>query len=108
VAIEQALQTIWTKTARRIAHRFEQRWRQRRQGHAPARVICRGVHHAATEVLTTLNASTHREFSCLSQRLSFSDEKDNPVCANIDDFACKISPVFYQCTSLRLTAGIPT
>jgi hypothetical protein len=43
----------------------------------------------------------------LNQRLSFSDEKDNQVSANIDDFACKISPVFYLRWPLRLIAGAP-
>ncbi len=108
MAIQQALQTCGTKTARCITHRFEQRWRQRWQGHAPARVISWRVYHAAIEVLATLNTCTHRVFSCLSPRLSFSDEKDNQRCANIDDFACKISPVFYRCTPLRLIVGVPT
>ena len=81
MAIQQALQTCGTKTACCITHRFEQCWRQRRQG---------------------------RVFSRLSPRLSFPGEKDNRLCASIDDFACKISPVFYQCTPLRLIVGVPT
>ena len=108
MAIQQALQTCGTKTACCITHRFEQCWRQRRQGHAPAWVISRRIYHAAIEGLATLNTCTHCVFSRLSPRLSFPGEKDNWLCASIDDFACKISPVFYQCTPLRLIVGVPT
>ena len=107
MTIQQALQTGGTKTARRITSGFKQCGRQRRQSHAPAWVARGAVHHATSESLAALYACTHRFFSLLFQRLSSSAEKDNEVCANIDDFACKISPVFYQCHSLRLIAGVP-
>jgi hypothetical protein len=96
VTIQQALQTGGTKTAHRITRCFKQYGRQWRQSHAPAWVARWAIHHAAVEGLTTLYACTHCFPPLCCQRLSFSVEKDKKVCANIDDFACKISPVFYQ------------
>ena len=107
MAIQQALQTCGAKTARGISHGCEQRWRQWRQGYAPAGVISWRVHHAAIEVLATLNTCTHRVFSCLSPRLSFLGEKDNRQCAKSDAFACKISPVFLSVHAASPDRGRP-
>jgi hypothetical protein len=107
VAIQHALQTGGAKTARRITCCFKQRGRQWRQSHAPASDARGAIYHAAVECLATLYACTHRFFSLLCQRLSFLTEKDNQMRANIDDFGCKISPVFYSRSSFRLIAGVP-
>jgi len=107
VAIQQALQTGGAKTARRITCCFKQCGRQWRQSHAPAWVARGAIHHAAVECLATLYACTHRFFSRLCQKLSCSAEKDNQMRANIDDFGCKISPVFYLRSPFRLIAGVP-
>jgi hypothetical protein len=107
MTIQQALQTVGTKTARRITRSFKQCGRQWRQSHAPAWIGRGPIHHAAVEGLATLYAYTHRFFSRLCQRLSCSAEKDNQMRANIDDFGCKISPVFYPRSPFRLIAGVP-
>jgi hypothetical protein len=95
VAIQQVLQALRAKAARCITGTGQQRRWQGRQRHAPAGLRRRDVCHAAVELLTTLNAGAHRRFpSMLIGRLLCLSEKDNQRRANIDCFACKISPVF--------------